>query len=494
MKHFYSHTWKSFIRNERWRRGLLTKILLSLIVLYFLFLFIMLGMNLSGILAKAGGDPVVAFNSVLILYLVIDFFLRCLFQPFPALEVFPYLRFNFSKSRLIRYILNRSRFNLFNLYPWFIIIPFTLNVLNQRGLASEVLYPVFFLLLMILNNDLAVLTGLLAKRKAWFFFLPILLLTIVTLINQSGRVLSDWSSELGHMMTAGNPVLAVILIGSLITLRQINLRLLSSQFYLDSAGSSKMIRGAFNSFGLNRIIHLGETSTYLSLEISLMTRNKRPRQSLVMIPFLVLYLIFLFSKTGTLQQQPLAMLLFGVAVISAGASMYGQFIFSWESTYFDFIMARKINFPKYVKAKYYLMCTLSIAVFIPVAIFFQVREVFSLTLISAFLLYILGVNNFIILFFGTLNDGRIDLSKSRFFNFQGVSGSQFLLNILTMFPPLIIFKLVESALGTFAGELAIALPGIVFTVFHDWWIKNVILVRIRKRKHRNLEGFRKLSY
>jgi hypothetical protein len=93
-----------------------------------------------------------------------------------------------------------------------------------------------------------------------------------------------------------------------------------------------------------------------------------------------------------------------------------------------------------------------------------------------------------------LNDGRIDLSKSRFFNFQGVSGSQFLLNILTMFPPLIIFKLVESALGTFAGELAIALPGIVFTVFHDWWIKNVILVRIRKRKHRNLEGFRKLSY
>ena len=62
----YSHIWKSFFRNERWRRNLLTRILFVLLIIYLIAVFLMVGLHLEEILKQVGGDPVYQFNTILI--------------------------------------------------------------------------------------------------------------------------------------------------------------------------------------------------------------------------------------------------------------------------------------------------------------------------------------------------------------------------------------------------------------------------------------------
>jgi hypothetical protein len=63
-----------------------------------------------------------------------------------------------------------------------------------------------------------------------------------------------------------------------------------------------------------------------------------------------------------------------------------------------------------------------------------------------------------------------------------------------MLLPLGIYSLFNYLFNPVAGELAIALPGVIFIIFHDWWIKRIIVPQFRNRKYKNLEGYRKLSF
>jgi hypothetical protein len=63
-----------------------------------------------------------------------------------------------------------------------------------------------------------------------------------------------------------------------------------------------------------------------------------------------------------------------------------------------------------------------------------------------------------------------------------------------MLLPLGIYSLFNYLFNPIAGEIAIAFPGLIFIIFHDWWIKRIIVPNFRNRKYKNLEGYRKLSF
>ena len=213
---------------------------------------------------------------------------------------------------------------------------------------------------------------------------------------------------------------------------------------------------------------------------------------MVMVPILIIYFMFIIANSKD-PFGPFISLMVVFLLIGVGAINYGQFIFSWESSYFDSIMARKNSFANYIKAKYYLLSALSILSFIPLFIFFIYLQSIDPYFIIAVLLFTLGVNSFIILFFSTFNDGRIDLGKSSFFNYQGIKGNQFLISLLFLILPLGIFSLFKYYFNPIVGEFAIAIPGLFFIFSHNWWINGVIVPQFQRRKYRNLEGYRNLS-
>ena len=490
---FYSHTWKSFIRNERWRRNLLTQILLVIFALYITLLFLMLGLHIDKTLVSLGGNPVDNFNSILLWYLTVDLFMRCLLQPLPTIEIIPYLRFRIRRKKIINYLLVRSVLNVFNYIPLLVVIPFSVKlIMPQLGTGLAMVYLSGFILLLTFNNFLALFIGFLIQKKSLYYSIPFGLLAGFAFLSKSGFPVSETSIGFGSYMLHGNLILfGALLAGIVLIIYAVSL-LLIRNFYIDEVKSKKQQKASSLSFDFDTFKRFGEIGRYLSLEVSLLSRNKRPRQMLVMLPIFLAYFLFIFSTDKNLQ-SPFFLMLILTMLTGIGASMYGQFLFSWESSYFDCIMSRKNNFVNYVKAKYYLLSLLSVTTFIPLLIYFSLTKRIDIVLLCAILLFIVGVNNFIFMFFGTFNNGRIDLGRSQFFNYQGVKGNQFLISFLFMLLPTGLYSVFDYFINATAGKLAIAIPGLMFIIFHDWWIKRIIVPQFITRKYRNLEGYRKLS-
>jgi len=489
----YSHLWKSFIRNERWRRNLLSKILFGILILYFIVLFLVLGLNIGRILRQMEGDPVERFNTFLLWYLPADLFLRCLFQPLPTIEILPYLRLPVRRSKIVNYLLRRSLMNLFNLIPWFVIIPFSVQILlPQSGAGIALIYILAIALLLILNNFLAVFIGFQIQKRPILYLIPFGLQAFIISVNNWGFPISRLAVTFGKYILAGNPVLFMTLPLAIIGIIYATSRLLSRNFYVDEIKSANKRKTYFSSVREFQFKRFGEIGRYLSLEISLLIRNKRPRQIMVMIPIFILYFMFIISNSKH-PYGPFFNLIIVTMLIGFGAINYGQFIFSWESSYFDSIMARKNNFINYVKAKFYLLSALSILSFIPIFIFFLNTQSIDPYLICSVLIFAIGVNSFIIMLFSTFNDGRMDLSRSRFFNYQGIKGNQYLLTFIFLLLPAGIFSLFKYYFNPVIGELAIAIPGLVFIILSDWWLKRIIVPQFQRRKYKNLDGYRNLS-
>jgi len=489
---FYSHIWKSFIRNERWRRSIFVRIIYILLILYFLLAFFMLGYDINKILATAGGDPVDKFNSFLLWYLAIDLLIRCMMQPVPALQTVPYLRLSIRRSRLTKYILVRSMANIFNILPLLVIVPFSVKTLIPvQGNIAGMVYIAGFVLLLILNNFLALLIELLARRKYIFYLIPIGIITALGLLPRLGISLEKPSIGLGQGLSHASPfiygTIAAALFGTLILTR----RVIHNYLYLDIIGS-KSRNYSSGTLGSNVFRKMGDTGRYVSLEIYLLLRNKRPRQTMLMVPFFLVYFLFMVISNHSMQ-SPFFLFLIVTMLTGFGAVSYGQFMFSWESTYFDSIMARKNNFANYIKAKYYLMAGMTLIMFIPILTTFLITKQVDIYLLFSILLFSLGVTPFVVMFMGTYNDGRVDLNSGTFMNYQGVKGSQFLLSFIFVMLPYGVYSLFKFMFNDATGKISIALPGLILIFLHNWWIEKLIIRRFYIRKYKNLEGFRKLS-
>jgi len=490
--YFYSHIWKSFIRNERWRRNIFTRIMYVFISIYFILTFFILGNQISASLAKSSGDAVASFNAYMIWYLVADLLIRCILQPIPSLDVIPYFRFRIRRNKIINHLLVRSAFNLFNILPLFLIMPFALKVLIPLdGTTAGLLYITGCLLLLIFNNYFALLVGYLAKANYLYYLIPLGIAGAMGLIHKSGIQLESISSELGRVLSEGNPYIFAGVAGMITAVIWLTRIALQRNLYIDRTNSKRENRSA-GSFFSGVFSGLGDTGRYMSLEIAMISRNKRPRNTMLMVPFFLAYFIFMFLSKEEFNDQ-LITIVITTMLIGLGSVSYGQLIFSWESTYFDGIMARRKDFTSYLRAKVYLQAILSVIIFIPMAIVIAISGKLNMFLLVSLFLFHLGANSFLVMLLALLNDGRLNLNDRTFMNYQGVKGSQFLLTMLFISLPIGIFKLLQSLVSETAGIITIALIGLLFILSHEWWLKNIISTRFKTRKYKSLEGFRKLS-
>ncbi|HEY0245094.1 MAG TPA: DUF5687 family protein, partial [Mucilaginibacter sp.] len=167
---------------------------------------------------------------------------------------------------------------------------------------------------------------------------------------------------------------------------------------------------------------------------------------------------------------------------------YGQYMYSWQATYFDGILVSKVSFTDFLKAKYLLFTLVSTTAFILTLpyVYFGWR-----TVLIHFVMYLwnLGVNTTIILFFANRNSKRIDLSKGATFNWEGVGVTQLLLSVPLMLTPYVIYVPLKLLIGANAGLVALAVTGLIGIFSRNYWIK-WLTADFYNRKFEIAEGFR----
>lgn len=499
----FRHRWTKTFRSTFFRQGWAIKILLGLAAIYFMAIFGSLGVFMKEILEEGFPDaerltPI--FSGGILMYLLADLVMRFFLQDLNVISVQHYLSLPISKKKIVNFLLQSSIFNFFNLIPLFFIIPWAIRVIpNEYSTLHTIIWPIATLGVVLSNHFLAIYLKRVLAVKAQIFWIIVLLLgglyalhffQVIDLTEVSTALFLPLAQS--HYLAWWPIILALIVY-------QVNYRFLLGMTHLDrwqtKAKEASSLRFAF-------LENRGPLGMMIANELKLIVRNKRTKTVVYMCFFFALYgLIFYTQETYV---EGYTWLLF-VGIFTTGIFMinYGQFLVSWESSYFDGILTRAYEMETYYKSKYYLLVASAVVMYIltlPVVYFgityagpenVPANELILkvLGINTATFIYNMGINSAVLLFASTYNKKPIDLSKGSAFNYQGTGAAQWVIVIPLMVVPLLLFQAFNVFDKPQLGLLVMGGMGLMGLATHGYFIKQTIK-NFKEKKYINAEGYR----
>ena len=170
------------------------------------------------------------------------------------------------------------------------------------------------------------------------------------------------------------------------------------------------------------------------------------------------------------------------------ADNYGQLMFSWDSPYYDGMLARNIPFKIMVRAKLLLLqasCVVLFVISLPLFAWFRPDLI---PLHMAFLFYNAGITTVLVMELATRNSSAVDVERSgSFFNYEGFSVRHWLWFLPTALPPSLFMASMSTSPAL--GLSILAGLGFVSLAFTDAWTR-FFAKGLRHRKYTMATGFR----
>ncbi len=499
----FKHSWTKTLRSTFFRQGWGVKILLGLVAIYFMATFGLLGVFLKDILEDSFPEaekltPI--FSEGILLYLLADLVMRFFLQDLSVISVQHYLTLPISKHKIIHFLLQRSVFNFFNLIPLMFIIPWAIRVLpGEYGITHTIIWPIVTLAVVFSNHYLAIYLKRILAVEAKVFWIITLLLGALYAMHYWEVIDLNAVSRALFLPLAERHFLAwwpFLLMGILYL---VNYRFLLGMTHLDRwATKVKDASSLRFSFLENR----GPLGMMIANELKLITRNRRTKTVVYMGFFFAFYGLIFYTQE--IYAEGYGWLLF-VGIFTTGIFMinYGQFLVSWESSYFDGILTRAYKMKDYYRSKYYLLvvsCIIMFLITIPV-VYFGITYlgpenvpadeliIKVLWINSATFIYNMGVNSAVLLFSSTYNKKPIDLSKGSAFNYQGTGAAQWVIVIPLMVVPLVVFQAFNIFDRPNLGLIVLAGMGLLGIATHRLFI-NQTIKNFKEKKYINAAGYR----
>jgi hypothetical protein len=105
------------------------------------------------------------------------------------------------------------------------------------------------------------------------------------------------------------------------------------------------------------------------------------------------------------------------------------------------------------------------------------------------LIWNLGVNTVLVLFFANQNYKRIDLSKGSAFNWEGVGASQWIMSLPLLITPFLVYLPFSYMDYPDAGIAFIGITGLLFIISREFWL-NLLIKQFQNKRFTIAEGFR----
>ncbi len=489
LKLLFRNQFLSILRGKSLKKNLLELSLKSLAFFFIAIYLIALGVFAGIIIKKVspGENPIDVFNSFLIFYFFVEISARILLQKVQGMILKPYLIQPIPKRKLINALLVYSIYQPLNFLHLFIVIPFSIMYVGQEfGLLSTLSWIIgIFILVQVINLMIVYLSRFSEKRPLISTFVFIFIATIVLLSYLFNFPILEYSNSIfGSLLV--NPVTILFPIGLFIAVYFLNVNVLSSEFYL----KENKIRKSFVEDKLSRF-NLGDRGSalkYFEVELKLLLRHKRSRKIFFFSIFMILYLYFMLLSSESKMFKGNVGLLMMTLLFSGFLSMnYGQFLFSWESNYFDGILSNYSSLKEYIRSKYNTLIggvVLANVFLIPLVIIRP--ETLFVIIISV--IYNIGINTFWILFIGTFNKKRMEMEAS-LYSYNAKGGVQF----ISVFPifgiPIFLYVLVSLLASEQFALYCLLIIGALGILSKSFFL-NFIYSRFEKKKYEMAEGFR----
>lgn len=485
---FLNHQWKSFWRSRNRGGSIASQIVLGFFMLYILAVAIGAGFSMPFLLPKIfpNQDVIKSFNGLVLYYFAFDFLMRLQLQELPTLSIIPYLHLRLPKSKIVNFLNVKALFSGFNLFPFFIFLPFCfMKIAGAHGALATLMYIVSIFSITAFNNYFILYLKRKSISNVGFTLFGFLLIgafaaleyfKVISIMAASNKV---FSAVILH------PYLALVFVLLAFIIFRVNAAYLYRNLYVEELSKKQEKKVSTDYAFLNRFGRVGELA---ALELKLILRHKRSRSSVLMGIIFLLY-GFIFYKEKALDRDAFGQMIFG-AIFMTGFSIlgYGQFMFAWQSAHFDGILSSKIDFKDFIKAKF-LLFTIACTIITVLASFYAFLSPKLLLLHLAAYLYNIGFSTVLVLFLATFNYKRLDINKSASFNYQGVGASQWILMIPFMAMPYLIYLPFGYLNQPYWGLIAIAIFGLAMLMTRNFWI-NYIIKRFEQQRYKIAEGFR----
>ena len=488
-KHFITLQWKAFVRSSSFGKSLGLKILMGFLALYFALLFLMLGLGLYPLLKEfyPGEEPLLMANQFLLSWFVLELVVRFMVQTLPVISIKPLLVTPVPKKKVVDYVLVKSLFSFFNFLPLLVIIPFGIFTMYNSEMST---WSVMGWMVAVFALDLCInYTNFLLKKNfaddlksLW----PYLLAAGIFLLLEYFGIFSiseTFAFALDYVVE--NPLLALVPIIFLAGLYLWNRKVLESRFYLDESLRGKVQEANTRDFGWTR--KFGDIAPFLQLDLKLIWRNKRPR-TLIYMSLILLGYGMIFYPEDNYQSMPSIFVFVGIFMTGIFMINFGQFIPSWDSSYYSMMMSQNIPLKKYLASKAGLM-TFSVVVLTMLStpyLYFG-WKILLINLCCA--VYNIGINVPVLLYAGSFNRKRIELEKSPFMNYQGTGATQWLIALPLMAVPVLIFWAVYRFFGFEAGAGTLLILGLLGLILRTYFM-NLVEQAYMKSKYAMINGFK----
>jgi len=488
-KWFLLHQWKAMQRASIWQKNIAINLVLGFFILLMLLYLLMLGLFIDKILVELFPDqnPITVFNGVVLYYFGIEFFIRFFMQSLPTLNIETYLHLPIRKNSIVHFVAAKSIFAIGNYLSWLVILPFAFKVIApaySTGIAW--IYILSFVLLVFSNNFLAtyIKRQLVGNPKVvgvfGLFMIALILLDYFNVISVS-RVSSGVFAQL-----LANPILGSVSFLLMVLMYMMNVWFLKSRLYPEEVILKKEKK--MDSLSDIRYLKtLGLTGQLFSLDLRLIWRHKRTRSIVFMAPIFLCYGLFFY--TIPLYREMYGFLIF-VGIFMTGGMMlnYLNYCFSYESNYFDNILANYKDFERYIRTKFIFAILISTACYIlTIPYVFFGTDILLLNTMT--FLYNIGFLSYILLYLATFSKKRMDLSKGAAFNYQGLGASHWLAMLPAFLLPVFIYLPFSWLNYPTAGMIFIGALGVTGLMFSKSLL-NVILKQFMTRRYSMAEGFR----
>ncbi|KFF07402.1 DUF5687 family protein [Flavobacterium reichenbachii] len=469
IKKFIYLEWKAFTRSASFGANLAMKILVGFLMIYFSLIFIGGGIGVFYILKKMNLEPLQTVNRFLIYYFLFDLVIRLLVQAIPVLNIKPLLILPFKKPTIVHFSLGKTVLSFFNWIHALFFVPFSIVlVLEGYSITGIILWHLAIISLVYINNFVNIILSNIDKLFVVFIGLILALagaqyyklfdITIFTAPFFNGLYQSKW--------------LFLIPIVFLIGLYLFTFQYFKNNLYLDAGLSKKEDVAATEN--LSWLNQFGTLGTFLKNDIKLIKRNKRSKTTIFMSVIFLFYGLIFFGNS----HQPAVMHIFAGIFVSGGfLFVFGQFVPSWDSSYYQLMMTQNIPYRGYITSKWWLVV---IATFVSTIIasfyLFYGWEVYLTIVVGA--IYNIGVNSHLVLLGGAFTKTPIDLSSS-----SGAFGDKKAFNVSAMLLtlPKLLLPLGLYGLGLYLGDKTLGLLLVSGAGVLGFVLRNKVFSLIEKR-------------
>lgn len=462
-KHFISLEWKAFFRSASFTANLALKIVMGFVAIYFMVVFIGAGVGIFFLLKEdLHLEPLVTVNKYLIYYFVVDLVIRYFFQKMPVTNIKPLLNLPIKRDVIVHFSLGKTVISFFNILHAFFFIPFTVVLLIHGYGFQAILWHLGIVALIYSNNFINVLIN---NKDSIFYSLLAVILSLGLAQYYHFFDITNYTQPFFQGMYSTYYLFLIPILLAIVTY-YFSFDYFKKNLNLDTGLAKKSDEAKTENFTwLNQFGTLG---TFLKNDIKLLKRNKRSRTTVIMSFLFIFYGLLFFHNSIEAYRSPAMQVFAGIFVSGGFMFTFGQFVPSWDSSYYQLMMSQNIQYREYISSKWWLMVigTLIATVIASFYLYFGL-QIYMLIVVGA--IYNIGVNSHLVMLGGAFVKTPIDLTmaKKAFGDKQAFNVKTMLITIPKLLVPMLLYALGFYLFSPNVGLLFVAIAGLLGFAFRN---------------------------